>query len=168
MPVVHRQNFVISQQFPECIILYYMDDFLLRPKDSNNLDRVLKATIAAVKEAGFDVQQEKTQFTSPWNYLGLRIQEQTVTPQQAVRKTNPKALNEVQQLYGSINWIRPPLGISLEDLAPLFSLLRGSSEPNSPRSLRPEAQAVIIQVQEALLAQQAHRYEPWLPFLFLS
>lgn len=71
----------------------------------------------------------------------------------------------MQQLYGSINWVRPLLGISSEDLAPLFNLLRGDGALKSPRSMTPEAQAAVAGVQEALSAHQAHRYELNLPFL---
>lgn len=86
-----------------------MDDLLPCAKDLENLDCVLKATISAVEEAGFGIQQDKIQFTSPWNYLGLCAQEQTVTPQQIIIKNNPKTLHEMQPLHGSINWIRPLL-----------------------------------------------------------
>ncbi|TRZ11268.1 hypothetical protein HGM15179_015841, partial [Zosterops borbonicus] len=70
---------------------------------SDRLD--LKATMDAIEEASFEIQPEKIQLTSPWNYPGLRVQEQTVTLQQATISTNPWTLNEMQQLYGSINWV---------------------------------------------------------------
>lgn len=43
----------------------------------------------AIEEASFEIQPEKIQLTSPWNYPGLRVQEQTVTLQQATISTNP-------------------------------------------------------------------------------
>ncbi|NXR90148.1 POK18 protein, partial [Hypocryptadius cinnamomeus] len=55
----------------------------------------------------------------PWKYLGYRITEQTVTPQPLQLRTNLKTLNEVQQLVGTLNWLRPLLGISNQDLASL-------------------------------------------------
>ncbi|KAF4790644.1 hypothetical protein TURU_138670 [Turdus rufiventris] len=66
----------------------------------------------------------------------------------------------------SINWVRPLLGITTEDLAPLFNLLRGNEDVDSPHSLTSEAQESIKKVQEALSSCQAHRYEPRLPFQF--
>lgn len=54
---------------------------------SDRLD--LKATMDAIEEASFEIQPEKIQLTSPWNYPGLRVQEQTVTLQQATISTNP-------------------------------------------------------------------------------
>ncbi|NXU16265.1 POK19 protein, partial [Pardalotus punctatus] len=73
----------------------------------------------------------------------------------------------LHKLCGSINWIRPLLGITTEDLAPLFSLLRGGEDLDSPRALTPEARDSIIKVQEALSSRQAHRIEPSLPLQFI-
>ncbi|NWH90533.1 POK18 protein, partial [Aegithalos caudatus] len=56
----------------------------------------------------------------PWKYLGYKITEQTITPQRLQFRENPKTLNEMQQLVGTINWIRPLLGITNQDLHPLF------------------------------------------------
>ncbi|NWU37378.1 POK8 protein, partial [Hylia prasina] len=154
----------IRKTFPDCVILHYIDDILLCAKDSQQLDTVLNETISAIEAAGFEIQTDKIQKTSPWNYLGLRAHQQTITPQQIVIKDNPKNLHDLQQLCGSINWICTIIGISSEDLALLFNLLRGDSAPNSPRSLMPEAKQAIQKVQEALSQQRAHWYEPSLTF----
>ncbi|NXD03491.1 POK19 protein, partial [Certhia familiaris] len=45
-----------------------------------------------------------------------------------------KNLQDLQQLLGEINWMRPILGIANDDLAPLFNLLRGDSDIKSPRT----------------------------------
>ncbi|TRZ12792.1 hypothetical protein HGM15179_014316 [Zosterops borbonicus] len=129
----------VRTAFPDAVILHYMDDVLVCAKDQTDLDQVLKATMDAIKAHGFKIQSDKVQLTSPWNYLGLRVHERTVTPQQIAINTNPKTLNEMQQLCGSINWVRPLLGISSEDLAPLLNLLRGDSAPDSPGSMTSEA-----------------------------
>ncbi|NXH51293.1 POK11 protein, partial [Rhabdornis inornatus] len=113
---------------------------------------------------GFEISKDKIQFSSPWTYLGLRIQDQTVVPQQLVIRDDPKTLRDLHQLWGSINWVRPLLGITTEDLAPLFNLLRGSEDLDSPRELTAEARQLIQKVQEALTSRQAHRFEPTLTF----
>ncbi|NXT04540.1 POK11 protein, partial [Prunella fulvescens] len=38
-----------------------------------------------------------------------------------------KNLQDLQQLLGEINWMRPILGITNDDLASLFNLLRGDN-----------------------------------------
>ncbi|NXC04675.1 POK6 protein, partial [Orthonyx spaldingii] len=47
-------------------------------------------------------------------------------------KDNLKTLRDLHQLCGSINWVRPLLGIMTEDLRLLFNLLRGSGDLDLP------------------------------------
>ncbi|NXO46071.1 POK11 protein, partial [Locustella ochotensis] len=154
----------VREKFPDAVILHYMDDLLLCAKDQTGLDSLLKDTVDAIERAGFEIQEDKIQLASPWNYLGLRVKEQTIAPQQLIIKDNPRTLHEMQQLCSSINWVCPLLGLSSEDLAPLHNLLRGDSELNSPRTLTPEARQAIALVQGVLSTAQTARYE--LPFLF--
>ncbi|KFO55720.1 hypothetical protein N302_16120, partial [Corvus brachyrhynchos] len=119
-----------------------------------------------IEEAGFEIREDKVQHSSPWTYLGLQIHERTIVPQQLAIKEDPKTLRDLHSLCGSINWIRPLLGVTTEDLTPLFNLLRGSGDLHSPRALTPEARDTITKVQEALSSHQAHHIEPSLPLQF--
>ncbi|NXN82127.1 POK18 protein, partial [Bombycilla garrulus] len=49
-------------------------------------------------------------------------------------RTEVSNLQNLQQLLGEINWIRPVLGITNDELSSLFNLLRGDSNVNSPRT----------------------------------
>ncbi|NXI09308.1 POK18 protein, partial [Irena cyanogastra] len=49
-------------------------------------------------------------------------------------RTNVSNLQDLQQLLGEINWIRPILGITNDELAPLFNLLRGDCNIKSART----------------------------------
>lgn len=122
----------VRSSFPEAVKLHYMDDILICAPNDDSLKSVLQKTIETINQAGFEVQSDNVQLTSPWKYLGLRVHEQSVTPQQVKINEHPRTLNELQQLCGSINWIRPLLGISSEDLASFFNLLKGESDLNSP------------------------------------
>ncbi|NXM46204.1 POK8 protein, partial [Gymnorhina tibicen] len=146
------------------IILHYMDDVLVCAPNSEYLDWTLRQVIQALESEGFEIQSEKVQRVSPWRYLGMKISEQTVVPQAIKINDNPKTLRDLHQLCGSINWVRPLLGLTTEDLAPLFNLLRGSDGLDSPRTLTPEARRSIEKVQHALENRQAHRCLPHLPF----
>ncbi|NWZ83688.1 POK18 protein, partial [Poecile atricapillus] len=48
--------------------------------------------------------------------------------------TSGNTLQDLQQLLGEINWDRPILGITNNELAPLFDLLRGDCGIKSPRT----------------------------------
>ncbi|NWS55194.1 POK7 protein, partial [Chunga burmeisteri] len=55
------------------------------------------------------------------------IQSQRITLQMKI-----KTLNDSQKLLGTINWVCPLLGISTEELHPLFKLLKGDPDLTSP------------------------------------
>lgn len=86
---------------------------------------------------------------------------------QAIRiPDNLKMLNDMQQLLGTVNWIRPLLRIMNQDMALLFDLLKGDTALNSPRELTKEAQDTLHKVSTAIQLCQTHRFNPDLPFLF--
>ncbi|NXM51566.1 POK11 protein, partial [Gymnorhina tibicen] len=70
----------------------------------------------------------------------------------------------VHRLLGGINWVRPTLGITNDELAPVFDLLKGDDDGHSPRTLTPEAQQALDKTAEALQKRQAHRYIISQPF----
>ena len=61
-----------------------------------------------------------------------------------------KNLHDVQKLLGTINWVWLGLGISNEDLSPLFELLKGNTDLCSPRSLGLEAVDSLLKVATAI------------------
>ncbi|KAF4795800.1 endogenous retrovirus group K member 11 Pol protein-like protein [Turdus rufiventris] len=109
----------------------------------------------------------KVQRMTPWKYLGLEITTRIIIPQKLEINCNPEILADLHSLCGSLNWVKPWLGLTDVDLEPLFNLLKGERELVSPRELTPEAKAAIKKVQKALAECQAHRYKPELPFKFI-
>ncbi|KFO56744.1 hypothetical protein N302_10490, partial [Corvus brachyrhynchos] len=105
------------------MILHYMDDVLVCAPTQQYLEWTLSEVIGALEANGFEIQAEKVQKTSPFKYLGVKIEEQTVTPQQLKISDNPRTLQELHQLCGSISWVRLLLGLTTEDLAPLSNSL---------------------------------------------
>ncbi|NWU90952.1 POK6 protein, partial [Upupa epops] len=49
----------------------------------------------------------------------------TIEPQKIELQIDVKTLNDLWMLLGTIHWIRPYLGGTDADLAPLFDLLKG-------------------------------------------
>ncbi|KFO60861.1 hypothetical protein N302_05446, partial [Corvus brachyrhynchos] len=113
-----------------------------------------------IEEAGFEISEDKVQHSSPWTYLGLQIRERTIIPQQLTIRDDLKTQRDLHSLCRSINWICPLLGVTTEDLTPLFNLRSSSRDLDSPRALTPEARDTITKVQEALSSRQVHRVEP--------
>ncbi|RMC04320.1 hypothetical protein DUI87_19139 [Hirundo rustica rustica] len=151
----------------EAIILHYMDDVLVCAPNDDLLSHVLDLTIDSLVAAGFELQEEKIQRMPPWKYLGLEIGKWTIVPQKLVVKNNIRTLADVQQLCGSLNWVRPWLGLTTEDLDPLFNLLKGGEELSSLRTLTQEARAALEKVQDCMATRQANRCKSDLPFKFI-
>ncbi|RMC21244.1 hypothetical protein DUI87_02103 [Hirundo rustica rustica] len=123
----------------EALILHYMDDVRVCAPNDDLLSHMLDLTIDSLVAAGFELQEGKIQRMLPWKYLGLEIGKWTIVPQKLAVKNNIRTLAGVQQLCGSLNWVRPRLGPTAEDLDPLFNLLKGGQELSSPRTLTQEA-----------------------------
>ncbi|NXJ23189.1 POK18 protein, partial [Dicrurus megarhynchus] len=71
----------------------------------------------------------------------------------------------LQKLLGTINWVRPLLGITNQDLQPPFELLKGDTHIVSPRTLIPEGHTALQHVASAIAARQAACWDPELPIL---
>ncbi|RMC19387.1 hypothetical protein DUI87_03997 [Hirundo rustica rustica] len=151
----------------EAIILHYMDDVLVCAPNDDLLSHVLDLTIDSLVAAGFELQEEKIQRMAPWKCLGLEIGKRTIVPQKLAVKNSIKSLVDVQQLCGSLNWVRPWLGLTTEDLDPLFNLLKGEEELSSPRTLTQEARAALEKVQDCMATRRANRCKSDLPFTFI-
>ncbi|RMC06531.1 hypothetical protein DUI87_15968 [Hirundo rustica rustica] len=151
----------------QAIIYHYMDDVLVCAPNDDMLSHVLGLTVDALVAAGFELQEEKVQRMPPWKYLGLEIGKRTIVPQKLAIKTKVSSLADVHQLCGALNWVRPWLGLTTNDLAPLFNLLKGGEELSSPRVLTPEAEKALEKVQDSMSKRQAHRFDPELPFKFI-
>ncbi|RMC06321.1 hypothetical protein DUI87_15752 [Hirundo rustica rustica] len=127
----------------KAIIHHYMDDVLVCAPTDDVLSHALDLTINALVVAGFELQEDKVQRMPPWRYLGLEIGKRTIVPQKLEIKAKIQTLADVHQLCGALNWVRPWLGLTTEDLAPLFNLLKGGEELSSPRELTPEAKEAL-------------------------
>ena len=92
--------------------------------------------IQKLKEKQLVVALEKVQKGKVVNYLGTKIFDSQVSPQKIqIRTDNLRTLNDFQKLLGDIQWVRPYLGLTNKQLQPLYDILPGDIELNSPLSL---------------------------------
>uniref|UniRef100_A0A674HI78 Uncharacterized protein n=1 Tax=Taeniopygia guttata TaxID=59729 RepID=A0A674HI78_TAEGU len=154
----------VRQKFPQSVILHYMDDLLIAAPTQEQMRGTCSYAVAEVKKAGLVISESKIQETAPWKYLGWKLTDQSISPQKIQIRTDVRTLQDLQQILGEINWVRPVLGITADELAPLFDLLKGDNELRSPRSLTPEACKALEHITDALQNRQAHRYVPGQPF----
>ncbi|RMC20656.1 hypothetical protein DUI87_01508 [Hirundo rustica rustica] len=154
----------VREQFPQSVILHYMDDLLIAAPTRKQMEMTRNCVVAEIKKSGLVISESKIQETAPWKYLGWKLTEQSITPQKIQIRTDVHTLQDLQQLLGEINWVRPVLGITADELALLFDLLKGDNDIRSPRSLTPEAHKALEEITNALQSRQAHRCVPDKPF----
>jgi hypothetical protein len=70
-------------------------------------------------------------------------------------------------LLGDINWLRPYLKLTTGELKPLFDILKGSSDPTSPRSLTSERLLALQLVEKAIEEQFVTYIDYSLPLYLL-
>ncbi|NWH39954.1 POK11 protein, partial [Chloropsis hardwickii] len=157
----------VRQAHPRVVIYHYMDNILVCAPTDKLLELALNDTTEALKSAGFDLQDSKVQCLPPQKYLGLQIGLKTITPQKVSINFPIRTLNDAQHLCRAISWVRRLLGLTNEDLDPLFNLLKGGDDLTAPRSLTPEAKQALEKVSQAISCRQAHRRDPDLPFSFI-
>ncbi|XP_014117965.1 PREDICTED: endogenous retrovirus group K member 11 Pol protein-like [Pseudopodoces humilis] len=150
----------VREQFPEAYCYHYMDDILVAASTQDELLRIQPLLFRALHSYGLQVAPEKVQQHPPWKYLGVKILDGTICHQEVQFMDSIKTLNDAQKLMGIITWLRPYLGLTTAQLSPLFSLLKGDPDLNSPRELTPEAQQALEDVQQAVSARQVYRVDP--------
>ncbi|NXU79404.1 POK19 protein, partial [Oreotrochilus melanogaster] len=61
------------------------------------------------------------------SFLGVKITSSHVSPPQVKVRRNVKTLHDVQQLVGSLQWLRNIILIPPETMTPLYDLLKGKN-----------------------------------------
>ncbi|NXK43690.1 POK11 protein, partial [Piprites chloris] len=150
----------VREKFLNCYCYHYMDDILLAAADKEQLNELEMEAKKQLQTFGLIIAPEKVQRQHPWKYLGLQITQHTVAPQPIQLAVDVKTLTDVQKLVGSINWIRPYLGLTNTQLAPLFELLKHSTNPQEPRHLTDAATQALQQVELALHSKFVSRIDP--------
>ena len=164
-----RQMFVaravlpICRAYPNALIYHYMDDILISASSRDAVQTVVKELRKSLSANGLCIAEEKVQVQAPWKYLGWKITDTAILPQPLRLASDIKTLNDLQKLLGTINWVPPYLGITTQDLAPLFALLKGESDLASSRTLTPEALHALQRVSAAIQNRQIHRISPMFP-----
>ncbi|NWX30747.1 POK18 protein, partial [Notiomystis cincta] len=150
--IVHSAIQPVRQKYPFILMYHYTDDILIASDNSSLLCDCLAALKVTLTSRGLCVATEKIQTEPPWKYLDFKLLEATVTPQPVTLKTNINTLNDLQKLLGTINWIRPLLGVTVwtDELSPLFLLLKGDPDLSSPRQLIKTAQKALDTISDKI------------------
>jgi len=116
----------VRQPFKQIYFYHRMDDILLAAETQNVLLTAFAELELSFKIYGLQTALEKVQREQPWKDLGWKLFTSQVFPQPLHVVDQATTLHDLQKLLGTINWVRPLLGIMTEDLSPLFTLLKGT------------------------------------------
>lgn len=72
-----------------------------------------------------------------------------------IKRNQLRTLNDFQKLLGDINWLRPVIGLTTQELSNLFQTLQGDKDLNSPKKLSAEAEKELALVERKL--QDTHQ-----------
>lgn len=158
----------VRQQWPMIYIIHYTDDVLMAGKTPQDLLLCYKDLQQALADKGLQIAAKKVQTEDPYNYLGFRLTDQAFFLQKIViRRDSLKTLNDFQKLLGDINWLCPYLKLTTGELKLLFDILKGSSDPTSPRSLTSEVLLALQQMERAIEEQFVTYIDYSLPLYLL-
>ena len=138
----------LRKRHPEMIICHYKDDILFCQEFSFPEDWLTEVT-AHLSRFGLKVAPEKVQHTTPILYLGWKVSDSVVSPQQLEFRVDVKNLHDLQIFLGNIQWVRPQVGIPNSLLAPLTSLLWGQ-QPEEEIQLTAEVQQALGEITERI------------------
>lgn len=151
----------VRSAWPGAVIHHYMDDILIAQQDPFTDQKQLFLS-QTLQQEGLVIASEKIQSSAPWTYLGWRISASQVRPQKLEIKTDIRTLHDAQKLMGDLQWLRPVVGISNDDLEILRPLLHGV-DPARPVHLSTEQQLTLQQIANQITQRWVDRRDPELP-----
>ncbi|KFP39132.1 hypothetical protein N324_02231, partial [Chlamydotis macqueenii] len=142
---VHNAFRLIRAAWPKAILYHYMDDILIA-QERPFTEQQRQFLMHSLKQEGL-IAPDKIQPTAPWNYLGWQITDSQIRPQKFTITTHICTLHDAQKLMGDLQWLRPIVGISNDDLNILRPLLRGV-DPATPVALSPQQETALQRITE--------------------
>lgn len=141
----------VRQRFPKVKCYHYMDDILLAAPREELLDEEYSFVVTQLQERNLAVAPEKVQKDLVVNYLGTKMTADSMTPQKIhIRTDKLCTLNDFQKFLGDIEWVRPYLSLTNKQLQPLYDLLPGDTDLNSPRYLTDAAREALDLVGQGI------------------
>lgn len=119
------------RDFPQYIILHYMDDLLLAAPTELGLQTLESQVVATLTTAGFTISEKKLQRGPGVEYLGYKFGPEMVQPVSLDIQPHVKTLWDVQKLVGALQCVRGALGIPPRLMKPFYDQLKGS-DPKEP------------------------------------
>lgn len=152
----------VRRSDPTATIIQYMDDILIAAPSGSQVDQLVLTVSETLKTSGFEIASAKIKKGPCVSFLGVGITSSYVTPPQMKIRRNIKTLHDIQQLVGSLQWLRNIVLIPPETMAPLYDLLKGQ-HPWEPKTLTPEALTSLDFIERQVSSSSLARWNPAVP-----
>lgn len=151
----------VRSAWPNAVIYHYMDDILVAQEHPfTEQQRMFLSHM--LNQKGLVVAPEKIRLTAPWKYLGWQISDSQIRPQKLEIVTHICTLHDAQKLMGDLQWLRPVVGISNDDLSILRPLLQGV-DPAKAVLLSPQQKMTLQRIAEQITQRWVARRDPDTP-----
>ncbi|TRZ10259.1 hypothetical protein HGM15179_016850 [Zosterops borbonicus] len=134
---------------PTATIIQYMDDILIAVPSTSQADRLITTISQTLRASGFEITSAKIKKGPCVTFLGVQITNSYMSPPQIRICRNIKMLHDMQQLVGSLQWIRNIILIPPEIMSPLYDLLKGK-HPWEQKALTPEASSSLNFIEQQM------------------
>ncbi|RMC04044.1 hypothetical protein DUI87_19381 [Hirundo rustica rustica] len=128
----------VRRSDPTVTIVQYMDDILIAAPSASQVDGAVSTVSETLKTNGFEIASTKIKKGPCVTFLGVGISSSYITPPQVKIHRDIKTLHDMQQLVGSLQWLRNIVLIPPEVMDPLNDLLKGKYSWEQ-KTLTPEA-----------------------------
>lgn len=139
-----------------------MDDILIAAPSASQVDQLVSTVSQTLKTNGFEIASAKIKRGPCVTFLGVRITDSYVTPPQIKICWNIKTLHDMQQLVGSLQWLRNIVLIPPEVMSPLYDLLK-AKHPWEQKVLTSEATSSLDFIKQQISSSMLSRWNPSAP-----
>ena len=159
---VDRALTPVRRSDPTATIIQYMDDILIAAPSGSQVDQLVSMVSEILKTNGFEIASAKIKRGPRVSFLGVGITSSYVTPPQIKIRRHIKTLHDMQQLVGSLQWLRNIVLIPPETMAPLYDLLKGKN-PWEQKALTTEAMNSLDFIEQQVSSSTLARWNPDVP-----
>ncbi|KAF4792057.1 endogenous retrovirus group K member 113 Pol protein-like protein [Turdus rufiventris] len=159
---VDRALAPVRQSNPTMTIMQYMDDILIAASSTSQVDGLVSTISEALKINDFETASAKIKKGPCITFLGVGIASSYITPPQIKIRRDIKTLHDVQQLIGSLQWLRNIILIPPEVMDPLNDLLKGKN-PWDQKTLTLEAISSLNFIKHQMSVSTLTRWDSSTP-----
>ncbi|GAB0208561.1 PHD finger protein 7-like [Grus japonensis] len=156
---VDRALAPVRHSDPTATIIQYMDDILIAAPSGSQVDQLVSTVSDTLKTNGFEIATAKIKRGPCVSFLGINITSSYITPPQMKIRRNIKTLHDMQQLVGSLQWLRNIVLVPPETMSPLYDLLKGKN-PWEQKTLTTEAMSSLDFIEQQISSSSLARWKP--------